>query len=90
MNYSDLWFRGVYLAKEKKTVHDNGMRFASFTGWQILVSQGSKSSWEKHQIDVGLKKKIKLSKKDLEIEARIAMQNVKRLTEKATNGKSII
>jgi hypothetical protein len=86
MEYNNLWFRANYIAKEKKSAIDNGMKFAAFTGWQVLSSQGLKTPWEKYLVELGLKKKKKLSKEQLEIEERIAMQNVDRIIKEATNG----
>lgn len=88
MAYTELWFRGNYLAKEKKAENDRGMKFAAFTGWQVLTSQGLKTPWEKYLTELGLKKKkVKLSKEQLEIEAKIALQNVDRIMRRARNGK---
>lgn len=53
-----------------------------------MTSKGLKTPWEKYLIDLGLKKKIKLSKKQLEIEARLALDNVDRIRKKATSGKT--
>jgi hypothetical protein len=86
MVYNELWFRGSHLAKRNKVEYDNGMKFAAFTGWQALRSQGFKDTYEKYLETLGLKKKKKVSKKQLELEARIAMQNVERITERMTNG----
>lgn len=86
MEYTELWFRGNHIAKEKKAANDSGMKFAAFTGWQVLTSQGLKTPWEKYLTELGLKKKkVKLSKEQLEIEAKLALQNVDRIMERAKN-----
>jgi|TARA_R100000750_G_scaffold23265_1_gene15190 hypothetical protein len=91
MEYKEILFRGGYLAKRRIATYENGMKFAAFTGWQALRSQGFKDSYEKYLVDLGLKKKKKASKKQLELEERIAMQTANRiLREGATGGKTSI
>lgn len=83
MEYTEIIFRGRYITKQRKETFDNGMIFSAFNAWQVLAAKGLKTPWEKYLVDLGLKKKNKLTKQQLEIEARIAMQNVDRIMKKA-------
>lgn len=86
MAYTEVLFRGRYLAKRRKEEFNNGMIFSAFSAWQILTSKGLDMPWEKYLIKLKLKKRKKPSKQQLEIEARIAMQNVERIQREAMNG----
>ena len=64
------------------------MIFSSFSAWQILSAEGKiKIGFDNYINRLGLvKKKEKISKDILKEEERIAMENVKRIVEKAKNG----
>ena len=76
-------FRAEYLNGQKAEEFKNEMIFSSFGAWQTLrFKQVIDLDWQQYQQEIGLKEKLKMSKKQLENEAKQAYENAERIRKK--------
>lgn len=84
MEYSELVFRGEYLAAERERVKKDALIAASFTTWQTLGLHMEKPpEWRKYLTSLGLAEEDRATKEDLEREASAALKKAAEVIKKA-------